>query len=99
MTARRLIFLSALFVIACLTVAGIQLRAQGGATPPAPAAQGGRGGGGQGAGGGLAKGTTTPMKADARGWGWAVKASVDPKHLPLYNVAKQHLLDGKKVTS
>ncbi len=88
MTARRLVFLSALLVIACFAIVGRQVQAQGG-----------RGGGAQGAGGGLAKGTLTPMKADARGWGWAVKESVDPKHLPLYNIAKQHLLEGKKVTS
>jgi 2-keto-3-deoxy-L-rhamnonate aldolase RhmA len=103
MTVRRIMFFIALVAIACLTLAGIQ--AQGGATPApaqgAGAAQGGgrRGGGAGGGDGGLAKGTLTPMKADARGWGWAVKNSVDPKHLPLYNIAKQHLLDGKKVTS
>jgi 2-keto-3-deoxy-L-rhamnonate aldolase RhmA len=28
-----------------------------------------------------------------------VKSYLDPKHLPLYNVAKQHLLDQKQVTS
>ena len=57
------------------------------------------GAGGAGGGGGLAQGTLIPAKADARGWGWAVKYGIDPKHLPLYNIAKQHLLDGKKVTS
>jgi 2-keto-3-deoxy-L-rhamnonate aldolase RhmA len=113
MTLRRLTFFIALGAIAYLTLAGIQAQgrgAAGGGAPAAgapaapaggaqaPAAGGGRRGGGAG-GGGLAQGTLVPMKADARGWGWAVKASVDPKHLPLYNIAKQHLLDGKKVTS
>ena len=115
MTVRRLTFFIAFAAIACLTLAGIQAQGRGAAgggapaagAPAAPAggaqapAAGGRRGGGAGAGGGggLAQGTLVPAKADARGWGWAVKAGIDPKHLPLYNIAKQHLLDGKKVTS
>jgi 2-keto-3-deoxy-L-rhamnonate aldolase RhmA len=57
------------------------------------------GGGGGGRGGPQAKGTLTPMKVDARGEGWMVKSYLDPKHLPLYNQAKQKLLDQKQVTS
>src|SRR6478735_1629047 len=121
MTARRLTAISAVFALACLALAGIELRAQGGAAPGAPAgtpAQGGgrRGGGGGGAAGGgaagaaaqpggggrggaQAKGTLTPLALDARGEGWMVKSYLDPKHLPLYNQAKQKLLDQKQVTS
>jgi 2-keto-3-deoxy-L-rhamnonate aldolase RhmA len=99
MQVRRIGFLIAVAAVACGAIVG--MRAQGAPAAPAPAGQaaaGGRRGGGAG-GGGLAQGTLTPMKADARGWGWAVKGGLDPKHLPLYNIAKQHLLDGKKVTS
>ena len=108
MTLRRLTFFIVCAAIACLTLAGIQAQGRAGApaagAPAAPAggaqapAGGGRRGGGAG-GGGMANGTLVPAKADARGWGWAVKSGIDPKHLPLFNVAKQHLLDGKKVTS
>ena len=117
MTVRRLIALSAVFLLACVTL-GIQVRAQGGAAPAAGApAQGGGGrrGGGAGGAGGAAqqpgggggargggaqpKGTLTPLAVDARGEGWMVKAYLDPKHLPLYNQAKQKLLDQKQVTS
>src|SRR5690349_21657387 len=119
MTARRLTILSAVFALACLTLAGIELRAQGGAEAPAGASsQGGgrRGGGAGGAAGGAAqpgggggggarggaaqpKGTLTPLALDARGEGWMVKPYLDSKHLPLYNQAKQKLLDQKQVTS
>jgi 2-keto-3-deoxy-L-rhamnonate aldolase RhmA len=103
MTVRRFAALSAVFLLACATV-GIQVRAQGGAAPaPGASAQGrgaGRGGGG---GGGTAqvgaKGTLTPLPVDARGEGWMVKSYLDPAHLPLYNQAKQKLLDQKQVTS
>src|ERR1700730_420446 len=86
MRVRQSMFLAAVFVIACLTMVG--MRAQGG---------GGRGGGGGGAV--TTKGTLTPLKVDERGEGWMVKSYLDPKHLPLYNTAKQHLLDQKQVTS
>jgi 2-keto-3-deoxy-L-rhamnonate aldolase RhmA len=75
----------------------------GGAAQGAPAAPGApaaaQGGGGGGRGGPQGKGTLTPVALDARGEGWMVKSYLDPKHLPLYNQAKQKLLDQKQVTS
>jgi hypothetical protein len=64
--------------------------------------QGGRAGGaGRGAADGkVIGGTLTPAKADARGWGWQVKASMNaatPR--PLYNKAKELLLQDKQITS
>ena len=92
MTVRRIGFLALVFAAACVAMVG--MRAQGGAAG-APAAQGG-GGGRRGGGGGAAaaqpKGTLTPLKLDERGEGWMVKSYLDPKHLPLYNTAKQKLL-------
>ena len=45
-------------------------------------------------------GTLTPAKADARGWGWQVKATMDPATpRPLYNRAKERLLQDKQITS
>jgi 2-keto-3-deoxy-L-rhamnonate aldolase RhmA len=99
MTVRRIGFLALVFAAACVAMVG--MRAQGGAAG-APAAQGG-GGGRRGGGGGAAaaqpKGTLTPLKLDERGEGWMVKSYLDPKHLPLYNTAKQKLLDQKQVNS
>src|SRR6202022_2184773 len=102
MTVRRMGFLALALAAACVTMVGMS--AQGGAAG-APAAQGG-GGGRRGGGAGAAapaaaqpKGTLTPLKLDERGEGWMVKPYLDPKHLPLYNQAKQHLLDQKQVTS
>src|ERR1700737_1232224 len=102
MTVRRIGFLVLVFAAACVTMVG--MRAQG-AAAGAPAAQGG-GGGRRGGGAGAAapaaaqpKGTLTPLKLDERGEGWMVKSYLDPKHLPLYNQAKQRLLDQKQVTS
>jgi len=77
---------------------------------PPPSAQGaGRGGQGGGrAGGGAAAtanrppigGTLTPAKADERGWGWAVKASINPATpRPFYNRAKELLFQDKQITS
>src|SRR5258706_642791 len=100
MTVRQFIALSVLFVAVCVTIAGMQLKAQGGGAAPA-AAQGGAGGrrGGGAGGGAQPKGTLTPLALDARGEGWQVKTYLDSKHLPLYNQAKQKLLDQKQVTS
>ena len=64
--------------------------------------QGGRSGGARGAGGnsGPIGGTLTPTPLDARGWGWQVKASMNPATpRPLYNKAKELLLQDKQVTS
>ena len=45
-------------------------------------------------------GTMTPAKADERGWGWQVKAMMDPATpRPLYNRAKERLLQDKQITS
>jgi 2-keto-3-deoxy-L-rhamnonate aldolase RhmA len=44
-------------------------------------------------------GTLTPAKADARGWGWQVKALMAPATpRPLYNRAKERLLQDKQIT-
>ena len=45
-------------------------------------------------------GTLTPAKADERGWGWQVKAMMTPSTpRPLYNRAKERLLQDKQITS
>jgi 2-keto-3-deoxy-L-rhamnonate aldolase RhmA len=100
MTGRRMTFLAALLAIACFALAGIKAQDAGAG---GAGAQGG-GGGGRGArGGGAAsaqpKGTLTPLKVDERGEGWMVKSYLNSKHLPLYNQAKQKLLDQKQVNS
>lgn len=52
------------------------------------------------AGGALIGGTLTPATPDARGWGWQVKASMSPTTpRPLYNKAKELLLQDKQITS
>ena len=77
---------------------------------------GGRGGGGGGGAaanaaaiaaatpnpgnGNLIGGSTLPDKPDARGWGWQVKALMNPATpRPLYNKAKELLLQDKMVSS
>ena len=45
-------------------------------------------------------GTLTPAKADERGWGWQVKAMMNPATpRPLYNRAKEALLNDRQITS
>src|SRR6185295_12354712 len=45
-------------------------------------------------------GTLTPQKADARGWGWQVKAMMNPATpRPLYNRAKEALFNDRQITS
>ena len=45
-------------------------------------------------------GTLTPATADERGWGWQVKAMMNPATpRPLYNRAKERLLQDKQITS
>src|SRR5205823_8729165 len=87
--------------------------AQGPAPAAGARGQGGaRGGGGaanaaavlsatpNAANGGLIGGSTLPDKPDARGWGWQVKALMSPDTpRPLYNKAKELLLQDKVVTS
>ena len=78
---------------------------QGQGNAPAGAATqgGGRQGGGRAtgaAGGAPIGGTLTPTPLDARGWGWQVKASMNPATpRPLYNKAKELLLQDKQITS
>jgi 2-keto-3-deoxy-L-rhamnonate aldolase RhmA len=91
-----------LFVVMSL-VAGFAIVLQAGqgpapAGPPAPG--GGRQGGGRAAGGALIGGTIALDKVDERGWGWQVKASMNPATpRPLYNKAKELLLQDKQITS
>jgi 2-keto-3-deoxy-L-rhamnonate aldolase RhmA len=48
----------------------------------------------------LIGGTLTPATADARGWGWQVKASINPATpRPFYNKAKELLFQDKQITS
>jgi 2-keto-3-deoxy-L-rhamnonate aldolase RhmA len=73
-------------------------------SPPDPArpAAGRQGAGrqGPGAGGEPIGGTLTPKKADERGWGWQVKATMNPATpRPLYNRAKEALLNDRQITS
>jgi 2-keto-3-deoxy-L-rhamnonate aldolase RhmA len=50
--------------------------------------------------GALIGGSTLPDKPDARGWGWQVKALMNPATpRPLYNKAKELLLQDKVITS
>src|SRR5436189_1853597 len=67
--------------------------------PPAGAGrQGGRGG--PAPGGAPIGGTLTPKKPDERGWGWQVKALMNPATpRPLYNRAKEALLSDRQITS
>jgi hypothetical protein len=63
---------------------------------------GGRAGGAATAGtsGALIGGTLAPAKPDARGWGWQVKASINPATpRPFYNKAKELLFQDKQITS
>jgi 2-keto-3-deoxy-L-rhamnonate aldolase RhmA len=63
----------------------------------------GRGGGAAATAGGSGKligGTLTPATPDARGWGWQVKASINPSTpRPFYNRAKELLFQDKQITS
>ena len=79
----------------------------------AAAAQGGgrAGGGGRAAGAGRQAGPPQPgylmtgawgeqaLTPDSRGWGWMVKQYVEKAQRPLWNQAKEKLLNDGKVTS
>ena len=93
---------------------GMVVQAAQGPAPAAGARGqgGGRGGGGAAnaaaiaaatpnpANGGLVGGSILPDKPDARGWGWQVKALMNPATpRPLYNKAKELLLQDKVITS
>jgi 2-keto-3-deoxy-L-rhamnonate aldolase RhmA len=91
-----------LTVVVAMALALILEADQGGGAPGAPGQGGGRQGGGRagGATGAPIGGTLTPVPVDARGWGWQVKASMNPATpRPLYNKAKELLLQDKQVTS
>src|SRR5688500_12983449 len=103
MTARR--FVVAGLALALLTVG---MYAQGGG---GGAQGGGRGGGAQGSGAGRQAGPPQPgylmtgawgeaaLTPDSRGWGWMVKQYVEKAQRPLWNQAKEKLLNDGKVTS
>src|SRR6187549_1804440 len=81
---------------ACLA-AGFVLALEA-AQGPGPAR--GAGAGSAGAGGKLIGGTLTPATPDARGWGWQVKAQINPATpRPFYNKAKELLFQDKQITS
>ena len=108
-TVKQLRFVIATCVIAGLAVVLLAAQAaapgaaQGATQAPAPAPETGRQAGRRGGGapgGAPIGGTLTPMKADARGWGWQVKAMMNPATpRPLYNKAKELLLQDKQITS
>jgi 2-keto-3-deoxy-L-rhamnonate aldolase RhmA len=90
-----------------LSVAQGSPNAQGGGQVGNPPAGGTAVGAPQGAGrrgaapgGALVGGTLTPKKADERGWGWQVKAMMNPATpRPLYNRAKEALFNDRQITS
>ncbi len=90
---------------ATLCVLGLAVQAQQATPPPAPAPGRGQvvgraGGQPDRPAGQLIGGTLTPASPDARGWGWAVKASVSPNTpRPFYNRAKELLFQDQQVTS
>jgi len=76
--------------------AGLTLLAQ----DPAPGGRQGGAGRGSQPPGTLVGGTLTSNKADERGWGWQVKALMNPATpRPLYNRAKEALLSDRQITS
>ena len=107
MTARGIVV--AVLALASLTV-GMFAQGGGGGAQGAPGAQGGgEGRGGRGGGrqagppsaghlmtGAWGEGAVTP---DSRGWGWMVKTYVEKAQRPLWNQAKEKLLNDGKVTS
>jgi 2-keto-3-deoxy-L-rhamnonate aldolase RhmA len=94
---------------------GMVLEAGQGGAPAGAGARGQRGGRGGGGSpnaaaiaaatpnpgnGGLTGGSILPDKPDERGWGWQVKSSMNPDTpRPLYNKAKELLLQDKVITS
>jgi 2-keto-3-deoxy-L-rhamnonate aldolase RhmA len=102
MSARTIIV--AVLAAASLTI-GIYAQGGGGR---AGGQGGGRAGGAGRQGGGEAPGPGNlivgawgeqALKPDARGWGWMVKSWINPSSRPLYNQAKENLLQDKQVTS
>ena len=113
MKIRHLAVVASLATAIAVTIPGMvaAFRAEQGSAqaPTGTPAQGGRGtgqGGGRAGTAGPAAnrppigGTLTPAKADERGWGWAVKASINsatPR--PFYNKAKELLFQDQQITS
>jgi 2-keto-3-deoxy-L-rhamnonate aldolase RhmA len=96
---RRQRFVGAVCVVAGFALASAEQGA-GPAPAPAPGRQGGARAAGAPPGGSPIGGTLTPMKPDARGWGWQVKAMMNPATpRPLYNRAKELLLQDEQITS
>src|SRR5688500_12155247 len=106
MTARRM--LVAVLALASLTV-GMYAQGGGRGAQGADAQGGGRGGRTGGAGrqagppqpGHLMTGAwgEQALTPDSRGWGWMVKTYVEKAQRPLWNQAKEKLLNDGKVTS
>jgi 2-keto-3-deoxy-L-rhamnonate aldolase RhmA len=97
-------FLRVLITAGVVASLALMLEAQSPAPagPPGPAGAGRQGGGraAGAAGGGLIGGTIALDKVDERGWGWQVKATMNPATpRPLYNKAKELLLQDKQITS
>src|SRR5262245_55075145 len=105
MSRLRLAGTCCLFVTAAMLASAAQdpaPRGQGAATqdPAQPGRQGGGRRGGPTPGGPPIGGTLTPKKPDERGWGWQVKALMNPATpRPLYNRAKEALLSDRQITS
>src|SRR3954462_3829778 len=86
----------------CLAITAVVLLSASQDPPAAGRPGGGAAGGGAGpaSGGALIGGTLTPKKADERGWGWQVKALINPASpRPLYNRAKEALFNDRQITS
>ena len=88
-------------VAACLTFGvGLAAHAQQGTASPSAGARGPGGRAAGAAAGQLIGGTLAPATPDARGWGWQVKASINPgTPRPFYNKAKELLFQDKQITS
>src|SRR4051812_21721000 len=90
-------------IVICLAIAAVALLSA--SQDPSPAGAGRQGGGAPGRGGPTqggapVGGTLTPKKADERGWGWQVKALMNPATpRPLYNRAKEALFNDRQITS
>lgn len=95
MSILRLLTAVSITASLAMTLQAEQTPAPGGAP-----AQGGGRAAGAGRGGAPIGGTLTPAKADARGWGWQVKASINPATpRPFYNKAKELLFQDRQITS
>src|SRR5205823_3790354 len=86
----------------CLAITAVVLLSASQDPPPAGAQGSGATGrrAGPTPGGAPVGGTLTPKKPDDRGWGWQVKALMNPATpRPLYNRAKEALFNDRQITS